>query len=221
MSNAAYKEYSPLVRAIKGRRMAAIQNGVDYERIHEAIAQLPKHQEVADMHKLVCVGRMIPIKNQQFLVKLLKDLPDTELVLIGKEDDKIRVLAQEEGVEDRVIMTGLLPRDEVFKRLNECGIYVSASLVEGMPVSVLEAMSMGLVPVLSDIAPHKEVAKGCMFIHTTPLVAIDWIQSIKGYQKLIQCEYNNLSSHIKKSIIDNFSLDAMHRQYNSIYEKLA
>ena len=221
VSHSAYTEYASWVKIIKGEKMLAIQNGVDFNRIQEAIAELPKHQEVADVHKLVCVGRMIPIKNQQFLVKLMKHLPESQLILIGKEDDKIKELAKTEGVEDRVIMTGLIPRDEVFRQLNECGIYVSASLVEGMPVSVLEAMSMGLIPVLSDIAPHKEVAKECTFIHTTPLEEEAWVKAIKEYQKLIEGERRNLSTYIIKSIRENFSLETMHQRYNAIYEKLA
>lgn len=220
VSYAAYDEYASWVKFLKGRRMFAIQNGVDYDRIQEATAQLPKHCDVANRRRMVCVGRMIPIKNQQFLVKLLKSLPDTELLLIGKEDESIIELAKQEGVEKRVIITGLLPRDEVFKRLNECGIYVSASLVEGMPVSVLEAMSLGLVPVLSDIAPHQEVAKGCMFVRTTPLDENAWFRDIIGYQSLIQTEYNNLSSYIRKTVKENFSLESMHKQYNAIYQKL-
>ena len=221
VSHSAYMEYASWVKRIKGNKMMEIQNGVDFNRIQDALSGLPKHQEVADIYKLVCVGRMIPIKNQQFLVKLMKHLPDSHLVLIGKEDNTIKELAKTEGVDDRVVMTGLLPREEVFRQLNECGIYVSASLVEGMPVSVLEAMSMGLIPVLSDIAPHKEVAKECMFIHTAPLVESEWVKTIKEYQKLIEVERRNLSTYIMKSIRENFSLETMHKHYYAIYEKLA
>lgn len=220
VSYSAYTEYASWVKKIKGERMLAIQNGVDYDRIQEAVVGLPRHQDVADVHKLACVGRMIPIKNQQFLVKLMKHLPDTQLLLIGKENDDIKELAKTEGVADRVEMTGLLPRDDVFRKLNECGIYVSASLVEGMPVSVLEAMGMGLIPVLSDIAPHEEVAKGCMFIHTTPLVESEWVKTITEYQKLAARERNNLSDYLRNSIKQNFSLDTMHRSYNEIYKEL-
>lgn len=221
VSNASYNEYSSLVKWLKGNRMLAIQNGVDYERIIEAIKNLPKHTEVADKYMMVCVGRMIPIKNQQFLVKLLKYLPETELVLIGKEDNEIATLAKEEGVEKRVIMTGLIPRDEVFQRINECGIYVSASLVEGMPVSVLEAMCVGLIPVLSNISPHEEVAKECLLFHALPLKTELWVQTIKSYQALSDDELSRLSTSLKQIVMKNFSLDKMHNKYNDIYALLA
>lgn len=221
VSNASYNEYSSLVKRLKGNRMLAIQNGVDYERIIEAIKNLPKHTEVADKFKMVCVGRMIPIKNQQFLVNLLKYLPETELVLIGKEDNEITTLAKEEGVEKRVIMTGLIPRDEVFQRLNECGIYVSASLVEGMPVSVLEAMCVGLIPILSNISPHEEVAKECLLFHALPLKTELWVQTIKSYQALSDDELSRLSTSLMQIVMEKFSLDNMHNKYNEIYARLA
>ena len=201
--------------------MKYIQNGVDSKRIYKTTEQLSLHENVADMHKLVCVGRMIPIKNQQFLIHLLKELSDTKLILIGAIDEKIRLLSRKEGVEDRVEMTGLLPRDEVFCRLNECGIYVSASLVEGMPVSVLEAMSVGLVPVLSDIAPHQEVAKSGQLFKTLPLDVKEWVRVIRAYQHMEVEEKKRLSLFIKKSVYENFSLEAMQQKYMEIYEQLA
>ena len=221
VSHSAYAEYAPWVKRIKGEKMMAIQNGVDFSRIQDAIKGLPKHYEVANIHKLVCVGRMIPIKNQQFLVKLMKHLPESQLILIGKVDENIRELTRTEGVEDRVIMTGLIPRDEVFRQLNECGIYVSASLVEGMPVSVLEAMSAGLIPVISDIAPHKEVAAAFKLFNTLSLIESDWVQTIKSYQQLDKSDFFRLSAELKDSVMQKFSLEAMHKQYNTIYEKLA
>ena len=220
VSYAGYNEYSSFVKSLKGNRLLAIQNGVDVERIQEATAQLPNHVEVADMRKLVCVGRMIPIKNQQFLVRLMKHLPNTELILIGKEDAKIAALAKEEGIEERVTMTGLISREEVFRRLNECGIYVSASLVEGMPVSVLEAMALGLVPVLSNIAPHEEVAKGCLLFHALPLKTELWVHTIKFYQSLSDDELCRLSTNLRHVVTKNFSLENMHNKYNDIYTLL-
>lgn len=220
VSNTAYTEYSTIVKSQKRHRMQAILNGVDYQRIRKATQTLPPHTIVADMQKMVCIGRMIPIKNQQFLIRLLKDLPNTQLLLIGQEDDTIRQLACKEGVMERVEMTGLLPRDEVFRRLNECGLYVSASLVEGMPISVLEAMCVGLVPILSDIAPHIEIAKSEQLFNALPLVAKDWISTIKSYQQMDISEQRQLSQLIIENVRKKFSLETMHRKYIMVYEQL-
>lgn len=220
VSNAAYAEYSAIVKFLKNHRMLAIQNGVDFQRVQKAIEDLPSHDRVADMYNMVCIGRMIPIKNQQFLIYLLKELTNTKLILIGQIDDDIKQMAKNEGVEERVEMTGLLSRDEVFRRLNECGIYVSASLVEGMPVSVLEAMSVGLIPVLSDIGPHREVAQSCKTFNTLPLMVEDWVRTIQTYQQMTDRMRMELSLLTKKTVRENFSLEIMQQKYIKIYEQL-
>jgi len=220
VSHSAYKEYAGWVKTIKGKNFIAIPNGVDVLRINAATRDLPLHNDVAIRKNLVCVGRIIPIKNQEFLVRLLPSLPESRLVLIGAEDkeQKIRKIAEELNVLDRVDFKGLVPRDKVFRLLNASGLYVSSSTVEGLPVSVLEAMCVGLVPVLSDIEPHKEIAEQCTIFKSLPLDSDIWVRNIKGYQEMSQDEFNSLSDRVKNSVISNYSLDSMHREYIKIYD---
>lgn len=222
VSYSAYKEYAGWVRKVKGNKFIAIPNGVDVSRIKEVTKDLPSHQAVAERKNLVCVGRIIPIKNQEFLVRLLPMLPDSRLTLIGAEDNeqRIRRLAIELQVIDRVEFKGLVPRDEVFRLLNASGLYVSSSTVEGLPVSVLEAMCLGLVPVLSDIEPHKEIADRCSIFKVLPLDTEKWIQNISGYQEMDLVVFNNLSNRIRTSVAENYSLDNMHCEYIKIYNKI-
>lgn len=160
VSKVAFYEYSSIVKKIKGDRFIAIQNGVDTDRIDEVVSMT---EIDPDDHTMICVGRMIPLKNHKFLVRVLKELPNYKLILVGAEDPEgnIRNLAKECGVIDRIYFMGLIPRNEVFKTLKKARLYLSSSTVEGLPVSVLEAMRVGLIPVLSNILPHKEIADEC------------------------------------------------------------
>lgn len=51
----------------------------------------------------------------------------------------------------RVSMPGKLPRAKIFERLRDCTFFVLLSDFEGLPVSLLEAMSQGCIPVVPDI----------------------------------------------------------------------
>lgn len=165
---------------------------------------------------------MIPLKNHIFLIGLMNLLPEYRLILVGAEDKerKICALAKEKGVEGRVEFKGLIPRDDVFKELEGAAIYVSSSRVEGLPVSVLEAMRVGLLPIISDIMPHKEIAERCTDVRVLSLNEETWADTIKRIGELSDEEFTAITEKIKASVQEQFSLQKMHEQYHAIYRDL-
>lgn len=219
VSCAAYEEYAIWVKMLKTQKFFAIPNGVDIDRIDKAIEENPS---ISNRNTLICVGRMIPLKNHEFLIYLLEKLPHYKLILVGAEDKegKIRKLAKQLKVIDRVEITGLIPREEVFRKLNSASIYVSASYVEGLPVSVLEAMRVGLIPILSEINPHKEIANKCEEVITLPYKVEVWKNVIEYYGELDQEDFSRKSELIRAFVKEKFSLDKMHEEYMKIYKRI-
>ena len=223
VSIAAYKDYPKWVRAIKGKRMGAILNGIDCKRIERALESEGKHCDVMDMKRLVCVDRIIPIKNQKFIVGLLKHLPETRLTMVGMEDENhaIKKQAEREGVADRVEFTGLLPREEVYRTINKCGLYVTASIVEGLHLSVLEAMRVGAIPLISDIPAHREIAANSEnLFKPLPLEEELWVKKINEYQSMDKTSIEQLSHHLASTAEEYFSLEKMHNEYDAVYNKI-
>ena len=223
VSLAAYKDYPAWVRAIKGRRMGAILNGIDCERIDRALSNEKRPDDFYEMKRLVCIDRIIPIKNQKFIIGLLKSLPETKLILVGMEDknQEIRKLAEYEGVIDRVEFTGLLPREDVYRTIYKCGLYVTASIVEGLLLRVLEAMRVGAIPLISDIPAHREIASNCeRLFEPLPLVAETWISNIKKFQNTNKNDLTLFSERLSKVTEINFSLDKMHEEYDKVYNNI-
>lgn len=216
VSQSAYEEYSKAVKMWKGRRFFAIENGVDTDRIAAAADESIRREP----NTMIYVGRMIGIKNHAFLIELMRRLPEWKLILAGAEDatGAIRAKISEYGLEDRVRILGLIPREEVFRQLQSAVLYVSPSLVEGMPVSVLEAMDSGLVPILSDIKPHREIARSCRSVTVLPLEEERWIEAIREWENRGVPEERLLA--LREDVRTNFSLDAMHKKYFELYEKL-
>ena len=64
----------------------------------------------------------------------------------GGDQSKLKQLAIKMDVESQVEFLGQLPHEQVFSWLEQIDIYIQPSLTEGLPRSVIEAMSMG-VPV--------------------------------------------------------------------------
>lgn len=217
-SEAAYKGYSNFVKAVKKNRFSVVTNGVDFDRILQQCES--SHRRFSKT--MLCIGRMIPLKNHVFLIHLMTNLPDYRLILVGAEDSDggVRKLAQELGVIDRVEFTGLISRDDVFKRLNDAAIYVSPSKIEGMPVGVLEAMAAGLIPVLSDIEPHKEIASHCRHTYAIQCAIDEWVKIIRKLEDYTENQYQMMCNEMVEDVRNNYSLETMHKKYNELYIQL-
>lgn len=74
----------------------------------------------------------------------------------GRLRDSLERLARELGIEKHATFTGRLDHRELIDRLDQAGIYVTASRSDSTSVSLLEAMARGLVPVAGDIPGNRE-----------------------------------------------------------------
>ncbi len=134
-------------------RVEVVPNGVELKRFHEA-APLPRtefgFQE--DDILLVYAGRLAPEKNLPFLLKsfagVAQAIPNAYLLLIGSGnpqfDEEIRVLVSELDLSNRVRFTGRISYDKLPSHLAMCNVFVTASVTEVHPLSVIEAMGAGL-----------------------------------------------------------------------------
>ena len=74
---------------------------------------------------------------------------------VGPEEGALKALANEEGLEDRLVWHGFV-RD-VPALLRESDIFLLASSVEGLPNTLQEALAEGLLPVIRDVGGVREV----------------------------------------------------------------
>lgn len=102
-------------------------------------------------------GRFVAEKDVITLVRaakiVLSERPDVEFVLMGDGPLKptIESIVQGLGISKNFSFTGSIPRSSVSTMLKDSAIFVLPSLKEGMPLSILEAMSCRSAVVGSDI----------------------------------------------------------------------
>lgn len=114
--------------------------------------------------RIVTVGRLSPEKGQLILIQALAALRDkgveAELTLIG--DGPLEEWIKNEisllRIEDRVLLTGELLPEEVNAHLSEADIFCLPSFSEGLPVSIMEAMALGVPVVTTFIGGIPELA---------------------------------------------------------------
>jgi glycosyltransferase involved in cell wall biosynthesis len=106
---------------------------------------------------VISTRNLNPIYNLETLVRaiplVLKQVPQTNFIIIGDGVQKIYLqdLAKSLGVIDKVEFTGHLPHNQLPGYLASADVYVSTSLSDGSSVSMLEAMSCGPAPIVTDV----------------------------------------------------------------------
>jgi len=107
--------------------------------------------------KILTIGRLSPVKNHLMLVEALAGLAmPFEATIIGEGECHDRVASRISvlGLNDKVQMPGEVT--DLYKYLCAADIFVLSSNYEGLPLSVLEAMSMGLPVVSTDVGGVSE-----------------------------------------------------------------
>ena len=113
-------------------------------------------------HKYVAfVGRMVPEKDPALLLRAFRQVEtDSRLVLVGDSshtDGYMTRLRELAAGDPRVVLTGYQYGEDLAALFAGAGLFVQPSLLEGLPISLLEAAAYGLPVLASDIPPHREV----------------------------------------------------------------
>jgi glycosyltransferase involved in cell wall biosynthesis len=120
-----------------------------------------------DLHKngyILYLGRLVPEKGIHHLLRAFREVStDKKLVIAGRIDRKseyVRELCQEAEKDSRVVMTDFVHGQVLEELYSNCFLFVLPSSLEGMSISLLEAMSYGAHCLLSDISENREAAEG-------------------------------------------------------------
>lgn len=222
---ASYESFPRFFKWLGGKRFNAIQNGVDIDRVDRAIGEnglRPSNNPFTT----VAIGRLIELKNPDVLLNAFCQSKDRESQLIyigqGQLQSSLVAASSKLGVEERVKMTGLIPREAVYDHLVAADLFVSASRIEGLPLAVLEAMACRCPVILSDIPAHREIAAGVDFI---PLIqandVIGFAREIERFNQMTAAERAAIGKSCRKLVEERFSQTAMHEKYAQIYLELA
>lgn len=143
------------------RKTCFISNGVSRPEIREA-REIKEFGLVKDNY-ILYLGRIVPEKGEHYLIKAFKEIEtDKKLVIAGGISDtaeygrELKNLAKDD---DRVIFTGFVQGRLLEELYSNAYVYCLPSDLEGMPLSLLEAMSYGNCCLTSDIEECSEVVE--------------------------------------------------------------
>ncbi|MEY4504413.1 MAG: hypothetical protein RL154_707 [Pseudomonadota bacterium] len=113
--------------------------------------------------KIVCVGRLVPTKNQALLIKALDKcgIEDAKLILVGNGSEQARLesLCEELGLMERVIFVGF--DQNPYRWIANADIFAYGSNLESLPTVLLEALALKKPVISTDcISGPREILGG-------------------------------------------------------------
>lgn len=204
-------------RTIAGDRVEVIENGVD-------IAKWANAASPAFVPVMLAFGRWSSNKNMAALFPLLRELrryrPDWRLLIAGKAHDVARsdldAWAAAAGVSDAIEIHDAPDTAALGRLIGRASFFISLSDYEGFGISVVEGLSAGMVPILSDIANYR------IFIDRAGVGAIVGADAAAAAQivtSLAKQVETGAGAHRRRAIAaaDRYEWSAVAARWNSAY----
>lgn len=163
----AYQYAANYASKLRRTKVEVIYNRVDTNRFRP-----PASRPIRGRPKVLCVGRLIAGKGQETLLRAIVRI-DVDLILVGEGPDgeRLRALARDLGIADRVQFIPAVPHDEIHKLYVRADIFAIPIQWGGVCIPVLEAMAAGLPVVVPQPVdePVPEVVGGAgIVVANTP-----------------------------------------------------
>ena len=114
-----------------------------------------------DQINITIVSRLVSHKNIKKIIRAISDLNDPLIYLNiigdGPELNQLQKISLESNNKDNIIFHGKLNRDDINHIFLKSDIYIQASNYEGLPHSLLEAMSYGIPVLCTPVGECKEI----------------------------------------------------------------
>tara|TARA_R110002096_G_scaffold107409_2_gene235288 strand:+ start:6037 stop:7047 length:1011 start_codon:yes stop_codon:yes gene_type:complete len=178
-------------------------------------------ESVFDKPKLLWVRSFAEIYNPSLAIKVLKALIDekfdAELCMVGPDKDdslnKAKALANQFGVD--VKFTGKLSKEEWIKRSEDYNIFINTTNFDNMPVSIIEAMALGLPIVSTNVGglPYliKNNKEGVLLEPNNPKLFVEAIKEI-----LAKPEITNTLIWNARNKAEQFDWEIVKNQWNKL-----
>ena len=147
---------------VYGRKTVFIPNGVE-RPIRQAAKLIQEKFGLDKDGYILFLGRIVPEKGIQYLIKAFKQVDtDKKLVIAGGSSDSdafMQEITRLAADDHRIRFTGFVQGQILAELYSNAYVYCLPSDLEGMPLSLLEAMSYGNCCLTSDIAECADVVE--------------------------------------------------------------
>jgi glycosyltransferase involved in cell wall biosynthesis len=200
------------------QKIAVIHNGIDTDLF------VPGKEDSQNNKQLLWIGRFNRGKGVDYLVDAFKLLnskhPNIKLLLIGRGPDRerIKVKIQDLKLDKCIAFKDFVPNTEIVKLYQSSSVFVLPSLEEGVPRTILEAMSCGIPIVCSNLPQLVDIVKDGGFLVPTkdPEALADRVSKILSNKSLAK----KMGQNGRENIIMNYSWSDTVEKTLQLYSEL-
>lgn len=182
-----------------------------------------KEEKTSDIFHFVSIGNLIQRKRFDLTIhafaRIFKDNHKVMLTIIGDGPlkDELKTLAKERGVENQVIFTGRMDRNNVAQELQRANAFVLASDYETFGVVYIEAMACGTPVIGTRNGGADDIINDTCGI----LVDTDDVLQLANAMKQIYSTYNNYDKkHIASQCVSQYGEEAITTQLKAVYNDI-
>lgn len=174
---------------------------------------------------ILFIGRINHKKGTDLLVKSFAHLLNSgmdavRLVIAGPDDgqlDEVNSLIAHYGLDDKVLLTGLLTEDEVWTAYEDADVFVLPCRVDTFPMAIIEAARSGTPMVVTETCEMSDLVSG----KAAEVVTTDVETIAQAIRKLLSDEqlrerYSVGARHLMET---TFSIQAVGDRLEAIYQK--
>ncbi len=208
------------------------------------VNMFPRHSNIqfipncVDGHDYDLSGKLYGVKKMLFMGRLhhkkgvselaeawvaskLNNRKDFKLLIAGPDQGELKKIEKtiNGSINENIEYLGSVYGDEKIRILSSCHYFALPSRSEGFPTSIVEALSYGLVPMVSDGCNFPEVFKNNLGIRVSP--EVDTI--IAGLNQILELDDAELISRQKKGIQlfkENYTTKQIAKKEMDVYQSL-
>ncbi len=205
VSEGEYKEARKLTK-----RASYINNGI---ALTPELMEASERATLKDMGRPIIgtLGRVCYQKNPELFRQVAQGLPEDTFLWIGMGEMEDTLQSP------NVKITGWCEHEEAIGRLEQLDIFLLTSLWEGLPISLLEAMYLKKICIVTDVIGNRDVIKHGVngFIADTPEEIVKLIEEIrKG-----KWDLEKITGRAKADVEEKYNIRVMCEEYSKRYRE--
>ncbi len=212
----AIAEYGSSFTTLIHNGSAPVKPTAKFDAVQQKINSLKPTQNTK---VLVNIGRIYKVKNQQLILESMRHLEQEDVIALILGD----YLPDEKKFYDQLIETKP-PNVHFLGKVKNVGDYLLnangfllSSLYEGLPISLLEAMSAGATPICTPVGGLLDIVKPDIGFLSKDLTTESFLAAIKAFLAADDHTINTLQNNAKTLYQNEFSIESCAAKYNKLY----